>query len=132
MKFVEGKAAVIDMTLYVDPSDFTWELFMFEKKVPLPKENENFPTFLNAENVECFFDELLLLKYCPGNSDFQELIFHQLKDGGLYFYDKSNNIAANIETANFQNPSDFSTIRPVDCQIVVSSSQTRWFMGFNI
>ena len=121
-----AETAVIDLSVKIH-SDFSWNLFMFECEIPLNGSiTENLPQILTLLNYETFFTILASAKCCSGNDDFPDIISHHISKGTeLVIYDQQKNIKANIENNRCSNAESLTTIRTIDCELLIPSSQVR-------
>eukprot|EP00111_Clytia_hemisphaerica_P010196 TCONS_00029800-protein len=117
---------IIHLTKVVQiKADLTWVLKINGRNLD---ENDqiykDFP-LLNNKNLEEFFNCIKETVLCVGNNDFQDIIDDRLSNISE-FKGIDGSIKALIENNNFQQLKDTSsTIRSVDCSLVVSSSSTR-------
>ena len=59
-------------------------------------------------------------KLCPGNHDFNDIIFHKISEGAhLNFYGKNKKIRAKIENVKLNSYDEMNTVRTIACSILI-------------
>ena len=78
MKFESNGSVSIELTIKVYP-DFHWQIYMLLKQLSASKPYlEHLPPLLTVGNIEMFLKHMKDAKLCPGNHDFNDIIFHKI------------------------------------------------------
>ena len=85
---------------------------------------KNFPHTLFNYNLDFFFQTLNELRVCCGNQDFPGLIL-QKNSFCKNFSNKSGEDVAFVETLSGSKVNDFSTIRHINCDLIVNTEHLR-------
>lgn len=71
-----------------------------------------------------FFQDVAEAKICAGNEDFKDPNNQKLEKGlNLNFLDKDGNVKALIETQYRQNSQELSTIKSINCEVLVKNKE---------
>ena len=126
MKFGSNGSVSIELTIKVFP-DFHWQICMFSKQLSASKPYlEHLPPLLTVGNIEMFLKDTKDAKLCPGNHDFNDIIFHKISQGAdLNFYGKNKKIRAKIENGKLNSYDEMNTIRTIACSILIRKNETR-------
>ena len=77
-KFESNGTVSSELTIKVFP-DFHWPIYMFPKQLnPSKPYLEHLPPLPTVENIEMFLKHMKDAKPCPGNHDFNDIIFHKI------------------------------------------------------
>ena len=112
---------VCQFTLQVS-SDGSWLINVFNRRListPL-----NIPEKLNADSFDKLLSSISSASVCLGNADFPDLI-NKKNTLGIYeeFKDRKGEIIATLENDQFSQVFDATTIRHVDCSVIIFTGE---------
>ena len=104
--------------------NFSWNLYVYGKKI----SNEHFLqqnfSSLDKDNVINFFEQLTSCMVCNGNDDFTDIIDSKIRDGVSTLFEDDTGKGV-IQGEHFESLKHMKTIRSTSCAMLIQTGKPR-------